>query len=772
MKTIQSIDHGLCTGCGACYNKCPVNAIEMHTDREGFLFPNIIEDKCLDCGICYKMCPVSTPAEKNKTPEAYAVWADEETRLKSSSGGMFTLLANEIFDEGGVVCGARYSDDYLSVYHAWAKNEKELSFLRGSKYVQSDTGKTFKEAKDYLDKGIPVLYAGTPCQIAGLYAFLGKKYDGLFTIDVVCHGVPSNLVYSRYLSERASNAPIKEMSFREKATWGWGTAVSLYMENGTEYKQDFFKDPYLKAFSSGLIVRKSCSSCKYTTIERIGDITLGDFWGVGDIDPKLTDGKGTGLVFANTSKGKKLIGSVKDKCTLFEKASIEKIKELAKTRNGQLLAPVKQNPLRERFFNLLLDEGLSFAQAYEKTPKYDVGYVGWWDSKNYGSALTSFAMNRTLKNKGLRVLMLEHGGIRPGTNSYGLEFARHFYDCSKITDTKDFGRFNSVCDTFLVGSDQLWNWWNIRNNHMEFFFLNFVNTGHKRIAYATSFGKDNTDFPDDKRIRVSYHLSKFDAISVREKSGVDICKNEFGVEATHVLDPVFLCDMGSYNEILSLSKVKEHKEYLFSYILDPTEDKIEMVKETAKNLGLPYRIAIDALRDNDEHSRQVVERLLKEDSNVLTDLRIEDWLKYIANASYVTTDSFHGFCFSIIFNKQVIAYINPRRGKARFESIAQTTGLENRLITASSQISERNLVGSKIDYSIVNQRLDAEREKSQKWLDNALNKPIRKTSASELLLWKCIEHDKAIYEANLGEMKQAIETLQKRIEELEKKNGN
>jgi polysaccharide pyruvyl transferase WcaK-like protein len=307
---------------------------------------------------------------------------------------------------------------------------------------------------------------------------------------------------------------------------------------------------------------------------------------------------------------------------------------------------------------------------------------------------------------------------------------------------------------------------------MEFFFLNFVNPGHKRIAYATSFGKDNTDFPDDKRIRVSYHLSKFDAISVREKSGVDVCKNEFGVEATHVLDPVFLCDMDSYNEILSLSKVKEHKEYLFSYILDPTEDKIEMVKKTAKSLGLPYRIAIDALRDNDEHSRQVVERLLKEDSNVLTNLRIEDWLKYIANASYVTTDSFHGFCFSIIFNKQVIAYINPRRGKARFESIAQTTGLENRLITASSQISERNLVGSKIDYSIVNQRLDAERERSQKWLDNALNKPIRKTSASELLLWKCIEHDKAIYEANLGEMKQAIETLQKRIEELEKKNGN
>ncbi len=769
MKTIQSIDHKLCTGCGACVNKCPVNAIEMRSDKEGFMFPCIIEDKCLDCGICYNICPINASVEKNGAPEAYAVWADEKTRLKSSSGGMFSLLAKAIFKQGGVVCGARYSDDYLSVYHAWAENEKQLDFLRGSKYVQSEIGKTYKEAKDYLDKGTAVLYSATPCQIAGLYAFLGKKYDNLFTVDVVCHGVPSNMVYSRYLMEMSGGVPIKEMNFREKATWGWGTAVSLYMENGTEYKQDFFKDPYLKAFSSGLIVRKSCSSCKYTSINRLGDITLGDFWGVGDIDPKLTDGKGTGLVFVNTSKGKKLIDSIKDECTLFEKASLEKIKEIAKTRNGQLLAPVKQNPLRERFFSLFVDAGIPFDQAYKKTPRYDIGYVGWWDSKNYGSALTSFAMNKTLKNKGLRVLMLEHGGIKPGANSYGLEFARHFYDCSKITDTKDFGRFNDVCDTFLVGSDQLWNWWNIRHNHMEFFFLNFVAPGHKRIAYATSFGKDNTDFPDDKRIRVSYHLSKFDAISVREKSGVDICKNEFAVEATHVLDPVFLCDMDSYNEVLSLSKVNESKEYLFSYILDPTEDKIKMVKQTAKRLGLPYRIAIDALRDNDAHSKAVVEKLLKEDSNIRVDLRIEDWLKYIANASYVTTDSFHGFCFSIIFNKQVIAYINSRRGKARFESIAETTGLENRLITCSSQIEEKNLISSIIDYNAVNKRLDSERERSQKWLDDALNKPIRKTGANELLLWKCIEHDKAIYEANLGQMKQTIEMLQKRIEELEKK---
>ena len=770
MNNITNIEKSLCTGCGACYNKCPFNAITMEIDNEGFVYPQIDNERCVNCGLCYKVCPVESPIKKNDTPDAYAVWASDEIRMQSSSGGMFTLLADVIFEKGGAVCGARYSDDYMSVYHAWATNMKELAPLRGSKYVQSDTGKTYKEAKKLLDEGRMVLYTGCPCQIAGLYNYLGKEYDNLYTVDVVCHGVPSNATYVRYISEKTGGQPVKKMSFREKESWGWGTAISLYMENG-EYKKDFFSDPYLKAFSSGLIVRKNCSSCPYAQMNRVGDITLGDFWGISDINAEYTDGKGTGLVFVNTKKGKSLFAKCSENLKLSSKVNINTIKEVAKTKNGQLLCPVRSNPLRDRFFDLFINKGLPFSVAYEKAPKYDIGYVGWWDSINYGSALTSFAMNRTLKKLGKRVLMLEHGGIRPTSNSYGMEFAKKFFECSKITNDKNFARFNNVCDTFLVGSDQLWNWWNIRHNHMGFFFLDFVDKGHKKIAYATSFGKDNTDFPDDKRINVGYNLSKFDSISVREKSGVDVCKNEFGVEATHVLDPVFLCDMDSYNEVIALSTHKKKEKYVFSYVLDPTEDKIEMVRSVAKRLGLPYRIAVDALRDNDEHSKKVTEELLANDPNVLTNLRIEDWLYYIANASFVATDSFHGFCFSIIFNKPVVAYINPRRGKARFESIAGTTGLESRLITASEQINERGLLEKQIDYESVNKALDVERERSRKWLIDALEKPIRKTSVQELLLWKCIEHDKKIYEANLDEMKQAIEALKARIEILEQEKS-
>lgn len=767
MSNIDLINKNDCTGCGACYNKCPFNAITMESDANGFTYPQINSDKCMDCGLCYKVCPVDNPVEKNKKPDAYAVWAEDEIRMKSSSGGMFTLLANYVLENNGAVCGARYSEDYMSVYHAWATNMDELSLLRGSKYVQSNIGKTYKEAKAFLDAGRLVLYTGCPCQIAGIKNYLGKDYGNLILVDIVCHGVPSPKVYRSYIKEKAGSVSVEKMDFREKAYWGWGTATSLFMKDGSVYRENCFKDPYWVGFLSGLITRKCCSECPYTQIKRVGDFTIGDFWGVKDIKPHCDDAKGTSLVLVNNGKAKQILKKIKVNCALLEQVDIEKVEECAKTRNGQLLHPTRENTRRKKFFDLFTKDESNFVNCFNRAQRYDVGYVGWWDSINYGSALTSFAMNRTLKKMGKTVIMLEHGGIKPNANSYGLQFARKFFDCSKITNDKNFARFNGVCDTFLVGSDQLWNWWNIRHNHMGFFFLDFVYKGHKRIAYATSFGKDDTDFPDDKRINVGYNLSKFDSISVREKSGVDVCKNEFGVEATHVLDPVFLCDMDSYNEVISLATHKENEKYVFSYILDPTEDKIEMVKNVAKTLGLPYRIAVDALRDNDEHSKRVTEELLANDPNVLTSLRIEDWLYYIANASFVATDSFHGFCFSIIFNKPVIAYINPKRGKARFESIAETTGLEDRLITASKQIDEKGLIEAQIDYESVNKALDFERERSRKWLIDALEKPVRKTSVQELLLWKCIEHDRKIYEANIDEMKQVIESLKTRIEILE-----
>ncbi|MBQ9773717.1 MAG: Coenzyme F420 hydrogenase/dehydrogenase, beta subunit C-terminal domain [Clostridia bacterium] len=779
VNNITKISHDLCTGCGACYNKCPVDAITMQSDDEGFLAPRIKESMCTNCGACLKACPVEHPIALNAEPDCYAAWTDEETRLKSSSGGFFSILANYILDAGGVICGAAYANDYLEVKHVWIDRKEDLQALRGSKYLQSEIGETYRQAKQYLVEGRPLLYTGTPCQIAGLKNYLNRDYENLYLVDIMCHGATSPAVYKAYVTEKSRGSKITRMDFREKAHWGWGSAFSLFTENGTVYRENCYNDPYMKGFLSALTTRKSCDTCRYANIHRVSDFSLGDFWGVGDLAPDCDDRKGTSLILVNSEKARALSEKLQKDCALFRKFETPDVLEIAKTRNGSIRVPTKKNAKRDRFFSEFAKTGCTkFLEAYHNTmndqeqtaKKYDVGYVGWWDSKNYGSALTSFAMNRTLKNMGKSVLMLEHDWVTDESlsNSYGLQFAKHFYECSKVTTAKNYARFNNVCDTFLVGSDQLWHWENNKHNP-GFYFLNFAYKDHKKIAYATSFGSDWSTYPENIRLRIGYYMSRFDAISVREKSGVELCKREFDMEATHVMDPVFLCDMASYQEVIALSKYSEQKKekYVFSYILDPTEDKINMVRDVAKKLRMPYRIAIDALKNNDDHSKKVISEMLDSDPNVLSALRIEDWLCQLANASFVATDSFHGFCYSIIFKKPMIGYVNERRGKARFDSITQLTGLQDRLVTSYAQALERRLSDKKINFAVVEDRLNKKIEESKKWLSDALNAKLRKPSVKELLLWKCLEHDDKINKMKVQELSNEVQSLQARLERLE-----
>lgn len=773
MNNISKVAEHQCTGCGACYNSCPVGAITMEYNQEGFLQP-VANEKCINCGKCLRACPVVNGVKINSMPDCYAVWANEETRKKSSSGGFFSVLSRYVLNNNGIVCGAAFDDKYLSVTHMWAENEEGLSSLRGSKYVQSSTNDTYTQTKKYLEQGRMVLYTGTPCQIAGLYGYLGKDYHNLYTADIVCHGVPSPKVYQSYITEKANGKDILKVDFREKEFWGWGTATSLFMKDGSIYRNNCYNDSYWRGFLGGLITRKSCGDCSYANLNRVGDFTLGDFWGIKEINEKCDDQKGTSLVLVNNDKAKKVMEEIKKTCVLAKKISVASLAEIAKTRNGQLLHPTKSHIFRERFFEEYSNnKEEKFTEIFDKTTKkYDVGYVGWWDSKNYGSALTSFALNKTLKKMGKSVLMLQHPGMESDetvSSSYGFQFARHFYDCSEIVSPLDYREYNAMCDTFLVGSDQIWNWWNINNGNTEYYFLNFVNNEHKKVAYATSFGDAWSSYPEGRRLRIGYLMSKFDAISVREKSGVSICERDFNLQATHVLDPVFLCDLDSYEEVAQLSKCKETEKYIFSYILDPTKEKIEAIKETAKKLQLPYKIVTDALKNNDLDTTSYVEELKRNDANVMTDIKIEDWLYYIKNSSFVVTDSFHAFCFSIIFNKQMFVYINERRGRSRFESLAEITGLENRLIESFKDVEERDLFNKEVDFGLVEEKLNIERIFSQKWLKNALNARKRPASVQELALWKILEHDKKINEIQVDRICKEMKELKDRLSELESK---
>lgn len=306
-----------CTGCSACFNICPTKAISMQEDEEGFVYPKIDETKCIKCGLCEKTCPCVSEVKNINLdkPTVLASWSlDSENKLQSSSGGCFYEFAKYIIAQGGVVFGAGF-DNELNVIHKLVDNIKDLAELKGSKYVQSKIGDCYVQAKKCLEEEKLVLFVGTPCQVAGLKSCLkNKQYDNLYTADLICHGVPSGKVYRKYLKEQEqkNNAKPISLTFRDKSD-GWKKyKVKIEFESG-KYVKSASEDIYLRAFLSNICLRPSCYSCKFARLPRVADITLGDFWGIDSINPKLDDDTGTSELVINSEKGKELLSKVKEK---------------------------------------------------------------------------------------------------------------------------------------------------------------------------------------------------------------------------------------------------------------------------------------------------------------------------------------------------------------------------------------------------------------------------------------------------------------------------
>ena len=314
MSTIVELDKNKCTGCRCCEKVCPVNAIQMIENKEGFIEPRIIEEKCINCGLCFKRCPqLHDVYIKNKLENIKILAAkskDINNQKSSSSGGIFSVLATYILKQEGIVYGCAFNSELIAE-HIRISNTSEIYKLKGSKYVQSNTKNTFSLCKQDLENNKKVLYSGTPCQIAGLKSFLGKEYDKLITVDLLCHGVPSPMLLKKYIQflEEKNNAKIINIEFRnkEKAYWGLGYKIKVTFENN---KTKFFngdEDIYTNAFTQGSTLREACYNCGYTNLCRQGDITLGDFWGVEKTYPKLYDKNGISLLLVNTDKGNKII---------------------------------------------------------------------------------------------------------------------------------------------------------------------------------------------------------------------------------------------------------------------------------------------------------------------------------------------------------------------------------------------------------------------------------------------------------------------------------
>lgn len=320
-----------CTSCFACYNVCPVNAIDMVEDKEGFKYPKVNLEKCIKCGLCDKICPVINKEKisNNSKPKVYAAYSnDNYIRLDSTSGGIFSELAKIIYEQGGAVCGAVFNDEWL-VEHIVSYDIKDLDRLRSSKYLQSDINNSFKEIKSNLDKGNKVLFCGSPCQVSGLCNFLQKEYANLITVDFICRGMNSPKIFKGYIKdlEKKYHSKIKSIKFKNK-THGWHNfSTRVDFENGEKYIGGRYVDSYMVGYLKyNAFMRPSCYDCKFKDLPRRADITVADFWGIEKIDKSLDQDKGTSMVLINSEKGQDIFEKVKER-VVFKEIVSEKIFE-------------------------------------------------------------------------------------------------------------------------------------------------------------------------------------------------------------------------------------------------------------------------------------------------------------------------------------------------------------------------------------------------------------------------------------------------------------
>lgn len=307
-----------CTGCGLCANVCSKNAIQMVWSKDGFLIPKVNNDACVNCGLCVKQCIAleekGAYSDDLTSVVAYGGWnKNEDTHLKSSSGGIFSALATKVITQGGIVFGVVWKDKLTSVFDK-AETTEELALMRGSKYTPAIPNDVYRNVKQELKSNRPVLFSGTPCQVHALKKYLGKDYDNLLTIDIVCHGVPSHLLLEKYISEVEKNVAKKVayISFRDKPE-GWKNYhLTLHYEDGTTTSVSSQNNIYMKLFLSDKALNYACYNCPYAHFPRQGDITLGDFWGIERHHSDWPIDKGIAAILTNSDKGKKALQQVSD----------------------------------------------------------------------------------------------------------------------------------------------------------------------------------------------------------------------------------------------------------------------------------------------------------------------------------------------------------------------------------------------------------------------------------------------------------------------------
>lgn len=350
-QMIQIDDKKQCCGCTACESICPKKAIKMLPDEEGFLYPHVEETKCIQCGLCEKTCPIINTKKSDQEPKGYIVRnTDKEIVQDSTSGGVFTAIANYVLDKQGVVYGVGY-DSSMRVIYKKAENKSEIAEMRGSKFVQSYIVGIYEDVKQTLGSGRLVLFTGTPCQVAGLINFLRKKPDNLYCVDFICRGVASPLLWENYLQAMQDKykSAISFVKFKNK-TYGYhATTMKVDFQNGKTYKASGRIDPMMKSYVNELASRPSCAACSFKSERHISDLTMFDCYHYSAITRKKDDNKGYSSLFVNSYVGEKIIESI---AKSIEMTAVD-YHELTKWNGIMVCNSAKPHSRRDEFYSYI-----------------------------------------------------------------------------------------------------------------------------------------------------------------------------------------------------------------------------------------------------------------------------------------------------------------------------------------------------------------------------------------------------------------------------------
>lgn len=752
-----------CTGCSACASVCGRSALGMKPDKAGFLYPVVDDNLCIQCGRCTAVCPVLKPNEPDLSPKCFAARTfDSELLRCSSSGGVFSELAKQILAEKGSVFGCVADDFY--VRQVKIDSEAGLSALRGSKYVQSDVRDSYRIAQSDLQFGRNVLYSGTPCQIAGLKRFLGKEYENLICVEVLCYGVPSPMAFCKLAqSYFGQKGKITDVSFRNKDAgwwgwaWVWDKIFSFYDDGRLTCGNENESNAYVEAFLNLLSSRRSCYQCTAKDGRSGADLSIGDFWGLEKSSVDIKDGLGMSAVMVHTKRGQELF----DRADCWRQEV--KLDEITKSNRGYFSS--KTPPPKSRRAFLFLVRFLSNRRAlhvielirtrgrslFRGCKSQDGGnFVGIMTYNwrvmmhNYGTFFQHLALRNALTSLGYRPFRIDNAcwrdviftmampiratrlwilsllGLkkRPDAGLFSWwplkEFFKFYFDYKKhigvLFDQDDLKKKAFAC---IAGSDQVWT------SGQRECFLGDVEDDVRKLTYAVSADWTAVDNIPGWEDLIKMTAQTFAGVSIRESVGVEKYKKITGREdVVRVCDPVLLMRPEFYVEKFHLKSRKSKQGNMVCYFVNACSEKdvgMATLREIATTMNKRLRfIGIQGA----ENIPTRVERVHPTPNQ---------FLQLILDADIVFTNSFHGLLFSILFNKQFVfvqqvTHPGIDQNMRQYEYL-EFFGLTDRAVGPRDSLSDvESVLAREIDWKRVNERVERFRILSREWLRHKLSK--------------------------------------------------